>query len=55
MVGFDVGSVRRAMQEQIRVQPTISFYDVVVDTVVQEQADVEANVALTKRFDPSHM
>lgn len=32
------------MQEWIRVQPTISFHDIVVDMVVWAQENVEATV-----------
>lgn len=55
LVGLKAGQVRRALQEQIRTQPAISFHNVVVDAVAREQEDAEATMAVTNRYDPLHM
>lgn len=46
------GSVRRALQELIKVQPTLSFSDTIVEAVGWKQKDVEATVVVTKRCEP---
>lgn len=38
-----------------QVQITTSFHDTVVDTVEQEQEDIEANVAVEKRYEPLYL
>lgn len=46
--------VRRAIQEQIKAQPTLSFIVTVVEAVAREQEDAEATVTVTKRHEPIH-
>lgn len=48
LLGLKASPVRRALQERIRVQPAISFHNVVVEAVVRAQEDVEATVPVTK-------
>lgn len=55
MVRLKARPVRRALQEQIRAQPTISFHDVVVDAATRKQEDADATMKVTKIYDPLHM
>lgn len=55
MVGIKAGPVKRALQEGIGVQPTISFHDTVVNVDAQKQEDAEAAVAVARRYDPLHL
>lgn len=46
------GPARRALQERLKVQSSLSFNDTVVVVVAQQQEEAEATGALTKRHEP---
>lgn len=55
VVMMKAGPVTRALQEQIKAQLSLTFYDTVVDVVVRLQEDAEATMSVTKRHEPLHI
>lgn len=51
VVGIKATPVRSALQEWVKVQPSVTFNDIIVEEVVQEQEDAEVNVAVTKKHE----
>lgn len=52
ITSMKAGPVQRALQENVKVQPTISFHNAVVAC---KQKETDAKVAVTKKFKPANL
>lgn len=51
IAGLKADPVQRALQENVKAQPTTSFHNGVVDVVAWDQEETDATVAVTKKFE----